>query len=210
VVTGLKAIPGPPFSPPSGAPAAGSGNDNPTAAPAAIRVVLADDHEFVRRSVRALLAGEHDIDVVAEASDMDSTRRLIREQRPSVLVLDLWMPGGTGVDAIEPLRGQVPDTQVVVMTMQDDPAFAEHVLGAGAIGFVVKEFAADELAQAVRFAARGERYVSPRAARRGPSSKRLSAGARPAGLRSVEERPADKRAVGDGEAGRGRDPHLIP
>ncbi len=172
MATGLKAIPGPPLG---ATTAAGSyGPDNPAAAPPAIRVVLADDHEFVRRSVRALLAGEDGIDVVAEATDMDSTRRLVRKERPSVLVLDLWMPGGTGVSAIEPLRAQAPDTEVVVMTMQDDPAFAEHVLGAGAVGFVVKEFAADELAQAVRAAARGERYVSPRATRRERSPKPAS------------------------------------
>ncbi len=170
---------------------------------AAIRIVLADDHELVRRSVRALLDGEDGMDVIAEASDMDSTLRLVRDERPSVLVLDLWMPGSSGVGAIEPLRQRVPDTQIVVMTMQDAPAFAEHVLGAGAVGFVVKEHAADELAFAVRAAARGERYLSPRVALRGRSLSRIqaSAGTRPAGIRPASTRPPGIAGVwpaGDG------------
>ncbi|HTR72804.1 MAG TPA: response regulator transcription factor [Solirubrobacteraceae bacterium] len=157
------------LAPDSPVPATADSRRGPPVPAAAIRIVLADDHELVRRSVRALLDGEDGMDVVAEASDMDSTLRLVRDERPAVLVLDLWMPGSSGVGAIEPLRKQVPDTQIVVMTMQDAPAFAEHVLGAGAVGFVVKEHAADELAFAVRAAARSERYVSPRVARGGRS-----------------------------------------
>jgi DNA-binding NarL/FixJ family response regulator len=166
VVTGLESGPiGPASRAPSDPAAGGSRRGDPVAV-SAIRIVLADDHELVRRSARALLDGEDGIEVVAEASDIESTIRLLREERPCALVLDLWMSGSPGVGVIESLRGRAPEIQIVVMTMQDDPAFAEHVLAAGAVGFVVKEHAADELACAVRAAAHGERYVSPRVARR--------------------------------------------
>jgi two-component system, NarL family, response regulator NreC len=127
-----------------------------------IRIVLADDHAVVRSGLRMLLDGEPDFEVVAEASDIDDTRRYVHGHHPTVLVLDLNMPGGSSLDAIPMLREESPGTQIVVLTMQQEAAFAREALSAGALGYVLKEAADDELVAAVRLAAAGESYLNPR------------------------------------------------
>ncbi len=127
-----------------------------------IRVVLADDHALMRRSLRRLLDREEGVEVVAEAGDLTMVLRHVRDRVPHVLVLDLSMPDGSSIETIRRLREEVPSTEIVVLTMEDGPAFAQQALDAGAIGFVLKEFADVELNRAVRAAARGEQYVSPR------------------------------------------------
>jgi two-component system, NarL family, response regulator NreC len=129
---------------------------------ATIRLVLADDHAVVRSGLRMLLDSEPDFEVVAEASDIESAKRYVRGHHPKVLVLDLNMPGGSSLEAIPILREESPDTQIVVLTMQQEPAFAREALGAGALGYVLKEAADDELVEAVRHAAVGESYLNPR------------------------------------------------
>jgi two-component system, NarL family, response regulator NreC len=126
-----------------------------------IRIVLADDHRVVRSGLRMLLDRESGFEVVAEASDVDGARRYVRGHHPKVLVLDLNMPGGSSLEAIPTIREESPDTQIVVLTMQQEPAFAREALGAGALGYVLKEAADDELVEAVRRAAVGERYLNP-------------------------------------------------
>jgi two-component system response regulator NreC len=128
----------------------------------AIRIILADDHALMRRSLRLLLDTEADLEVIAEADDLSLVVRHVHGQRPHVLVLDLGMPGGSSVEAIVRLRNQVPETNVVVLTMDDNPVFAEQALRAGAVGFVLKDSADEDLPAAVRAAAKGEEYVSPR------------------------------------------------
>ena len=86
----------------------------------------------------------------------------MRGHHPHVLVLDLNMPGGSSLEAIPEIREESPDTQIVVLTMQQEPAFAREALGAGALGYVLKEAADDELVEAVRRAAAGESYLNPR------------------------------------------------
>ncbi len=127
-----------------------------------IRIVLADDHAVVRSGLRMLLDNEEDFEVVAEASDVESARRYVRGHHPGVLVLDLNMPGGSSLQAIPLIREESPGTQIVVLTMQQEPAFAREALGAGALGYVLKEAADDELVEAVRRAAVGESYLNPR------------------------------------------------
>ncbi len=127
-----------------------------------IRIVLADDHTVVRSGLRMLLDSEADFEVVAEAGEVESARRYVRGHRPEVLVLDLNMPGGSSLEAIPALRAESPSTQIVVLTMQEEPAFARHALGAGALGYVLKESADDELVQAVRAAAASKTYLTPR------------------------------------------------
>jgi two-component system, NarL family, response regulator NreC len=127
-----------------------------------IHIVLADDHAVVRSGLRLLLDGEHGLEVVAEAGDLESAERYVRGHHPAVLVLDLNMPGGSSLEAIPRIREHNPETQIVVLTMQQEPAFARHALSAGAIGYVLKEAADDELVEAVRRAARGESYLNPR------------------------------------------------
>jgi two-component system response regulator NreC len=132
------------------------------ARPATIRIVLADDHAVVRSGLRLLLDSEPDFEVVAEAGDVQDARRYVRGHHPAVLVLDLNMPGESSLEAIPVIRAESPDTQIVVLTMQEEPAFARHALSAGALGYVLKEAADDELVQAVRRAAVGETYMNPR------------------------------------------------
>ena len=144
-----------------------AGADSVPSAPSPIRVVLSDDHAPMRSSLRMVLDGEDGVEVVGEANDLESVEREVREHRPHVLVLDLGMRNGSSViEAIGPLREHAPETMIVGSTMQEDPAFAQHSLTAGAVGFVSKELADAELGQAVRAAAHGETFVSERVAAR--------------------------------------------
>jgi two-component system, NarL family, response regulator NreC len=144
------------------------GNDEATAAATettatqAIRIVLADDHVVVRSGLRMLLDSDSGFEVVAEASNIEDARRYVRGHHPRVLVLDLNMPGGSSLQAIPAIRAESPGTEIVVLTMQQEPAFAREALRAGALGYVLKEAADDELVQAVRLAAAGESYLNPK------------------------------------------------
>jgi two-component system, NarL family, response regulator NreC len=128
---------------------------------APITIVLADDHLVVRAGLRMLLQAEEGFEVVAEAGDVASTERRVAAYHPRVLILDLNMPGESSLPAIPRLRQSAPDTQIVVLTMQNDPAFAREALRAGAIGYVLKEAPDSELVQAVRMAADGRTYLNP-------------------------------------------------
>jgi two-component system response regulator NreC len=125
-------------------------------------IVVADDHAVIRQGLRLLIDREGDLQVVAEAKTVPDAERLTYAHRPSVLVLDLNMPGGSSLEAIPRLLTQAPATAIVVLTMQDDPAFARQALRAGALGYVLKEVADDELLAAIRLAAAGDTYLNPR------------------------------------------------
>ncbi|MDA0183115.1 response regulator transcription factor [Solirubrobacter phytolaccae] len=125
-------------------------------------VVIADDHTVVRQGLRMLIDNEDGLQVIAEAGTVPDAERMARAHRPSVLVLDLNMPGGSSLEAIPRLREQAADTAIVVLTMQDDPAFARQALQAGALGFVLKEAADEELLEAIKLAAAGDTYLNPR------------------------------------------------
>jgi two-component system response regulator NreC len=127
-----------------------------------IKIVIADDHAIVRRGLRQLLEGEDGFEVVAEAEDVESARRYLRGHHPDVLVLDLNMPGEPSIEAIPTLRQEFPQTQIVVLTMQNEPAYARSALGAGVLGYVLKESADAELVEAIRSAVAGEQYLNPR------------------------------------------------
>jgi two-component system response regulator NreC len=126
-----------------------------------ISIILADDHTVVRSALRVLLEGEPDLEVVAEAEDVESTVRYLRGHKPDVLILDLNMPGRASLEAIPEMQEVSPRTRIVVLTMQKEPAFARRALQLGVLGYVLKEAADDELVQAVRKAAAGETYLQP-------------------------------------------------
>ncbi len=128
----------------------------------AIRIVIADDHAVVRRGLRQVLNAEGDLEVVAEAADLDGARRYVRGHHPDVLVLDLHLPEGLSLKAIPEIRSECPETQIVVLTMQNESAYAREALSSGALGFVLKEAAETELVEAVRRAAVGDTYLNPR------------------------------------------------
>jgi two-component system response regulator NreC len=135
-----------------------------SARPGPISVVLADSHATMRRSLRQLLDREEDVTVIAEAADLPSAARHVSAHLPHVLVLDLEMSAGPSLETILRLRAEVPETEIVVLTMALSPAFAQQALDAGALGFVLKDTADGELIAAVREAASGGEYVSPRVA----------------------------------------------
>lgn len=124
-------------------------------------VSLADDHPVVRAGLRLLLEAEPSLQVVAEFADLPSTVRGVASVRPDVLVLDLAMAGDSSLTAIPGLIASVAGMRLIVLTMQDDPAFAREALRLGAHGYVLKEAAADELLLAVRSVLRGSTYLQP-------------------------------------------------
>jgi DNA-binding NarL/FixJ family response regulator len=125
-----------------------------------ITTILADDHEDMRSLVRAFLDDEGDIEVVAEASETDVACALSWELKPAVLVLDLNMPGGPSLPAIRAVHQGSPQTAVVILSMQEDRATVTGALEAGALGYVLKQRADTELAQALRSVDQGETFVS--------------------------------------------------
>ena len=124
-------------------------------------VVIADDHAVVRSGLKALLDSEPGFEVTGEARDVRSAMTFVRAQCPDVLVLDLNMPGQPSLPAIPELLEASPGTAIVVLTMQNDPAFAREALRAGALGYVLKESANAELVEAVRSATEGRTYLQP-------------------------------------------------
>ncbi len=129
----------------------------------AIRVVLADDHALMLRTLRVLLEGEKGVEVIGEAGDLGSLTRRVDNGHANVLVLDLGMLCGSS-EAIRQLRRRFPQTQIVIVTMEENTAYAQRALAAGAVGFVLKDQADEELIDAIRLAVRGEAFVSPRLA----------------------------------------------
>jgi two-component system, NarL family, response regulator NreC len=126
-----------------------------------IKIVLADDHAVVRSGLQLLLDAEEDFAVCAVAGDVETALRYVRGHHPKILILDLNMPGGLSLEAIPSVREISPATEVVVLTMQADPAFARQALAAGARAYVLKEAADAELVEAIRRAAGGDTYLNP-------------------------------------------------
>jgi len=126
-----------------------------------IRIIIADDHELIREGVKKILRGERDMRVVGEAENVGELLALVGQCEADVLVLDINLPGRSGLDALGELRGLQPGLPVVVLSMYSENRFALRVLKAGAAAYVSKASAADELVAAIRKAASGGRYISP-------------------------------------------------
>ena len=126
-----------------------------------IRIVLADDHAVVRSALRMLLDAEPGMEVVAEAGDVEDAIRYVRGHRPQVLILDLNMPGRPSLDALPDIAEASPETRIVVLTMQSEPAFAREAMQAGVYGYILKEAADSELVKAVNLASEGRTYLQP-------------------------------------------------
>jgi len=131
-----------------------------------IRVVLAENHRAMRDGVRLLLDAEEGIQVIGEAEHLEAALRLTDGEQPHVLVLALAMISGSARETIGKLRARAPAMQVVILTMDESPVVAQHLLACGALGLVLKDRADDELATAVHAAARGEQYISSMIAER--------------------------------------------
>lgn len=125
-----------------------------------IRILLADDHEIVRSGVRLRLETQMDMTVVAEAADCATTVRNAAASKPDVLLLDVEMPGGSGLDIIAQLRRVSPATRVIVLTGHSDARRIKSAIHAGAAGFIDKTCSTAELLAAIRAVDRGQSYVS--------------------------------------------------
>ena len=124
-------------------------------------IVLADDHKIVRQGVRLLLEAESDFQIVGEAANGSDATRLVEELKPDVLVVDLKMPGMSGIEVAKRAAAKSPHTRVIVLSMYSSEAYVVATLEAGARGYVLKESSSNELVQAIRHAINGGRYLSP-------------------------------------------------
>jgi DNA-binding NarL/FixJ family response regulator len=124
-----------------------------------IRVLIVDDHAMVRKGLRLLLATQDGIEVVGEAGSVQEAIEAARRLRPSIITLDLSMPGPSGVASIERLRAAAPDARIVVVTMHDDPAYVRSAIAMGATGYVNKAAADTELIAALRAVSRGRVFI---------------------------------------------------
>jgi two-component system response regulator NreC len=124
-------------------------------------IVIADDHAVMRAGLRMLLEAEDDLEVLAEAGDVEETIRKLKAFKPDILLLDLHMPGGPSLKAMPEMHDASPATRIVVLTMQNSPAFVRQALRSGALGYVTKEAADTDVVEAVRLAASGQSYLEP-------------------------------------------------
>jgi DNA-binding NarL/FixJ family response regulator len=126
-----------------------------------IRVLICDDHALLRSGLQRLLEAEDGFEVVAEAASAAEAVERVAATQPDVLLLDIVMPGRSGIEAMPDLRAAAPETKVLMLSMQDDPTYVRRAFAAGASGYLLKEAADAELVQALREVAAGRRYVHP-------------------------------------------------
>jgi DNA-binding NarL/FixJ family response regulator len=127
----------------------------------AIRILICDDHRLMQRGVATLLQGETGMRIVGVASNTEEAIRLAHEQRPDLVLMDISMPGGGGIEATRQLSKSLPTVRVLIFTVHEDEKILREVLDAGAVGYVVKRAAESELLDAIRAVMRGEVYVHP-------------------------------------------------
>ena len=124
-----------------------------------LRVLLADDHVTVRRGLKLLIDAESDMEVIGEAGDGNEAVQKARELNPDVIVMDISMPGASGLDATRTLKAIKPDAVIVTLTRHPDSAYLQELLRAGVSGYVLKRSAPTELLHAIRAAAAGGQYL---------------------------------------------------
>jgi DNA-binding NarL/FixJ family response regulator len=126
-----------------------------------IRVLIVDDHAVVRTGLRLLLDAEKDLESVGEAGTAREAVFQARALKPDVILLDVVMPEGSGLEVLPQLKHENPDAKVLILSMQDEPRYVREAFAAGASGYVLKEAADNEVVAAVREVAGGGRYVNP-------------------------------------------------
>jgi DNA-binding NarL/FixJ family response regulator len=126
-----------------------------------IRIVVVDDHAVVRSGLRLLLGAEEDMEVVGDAGNVRDAVFEVRAAKPDVVLLDVTMPGESGIDGLPKLLHEAPEARVLMLSMQDDPSYVREAFAAGARGYVLKEAIDAEVVAAVREVAAGNRYVHP-------------------------------------------------
>jgi two-component system response regulator DesR len=153
-----------------------------------IRVLIAEDQGMVRGALASLLGLEVDIEVVAEVSRGDEVVAAVRSAMPDVALLDIEMPGGTGLDALEQMQAELPGCKVLILTTFGRPGYVRRAMESGASGFLLKDAPAQDLARAIRRAVTGERVVDP-----GLAAAALSQGESPLTTREREVLAASRK-----------------
>jgi two-component system invasion response regulator UvrY len=164
-----------------------------------IRVLLADDHSIVRAGLRRLVEGAGDMEVVAEASDGAEAIKAARETLPDVAVVDISMPGLDGLEVVDRLHDSLPGLKVLILTIHEEEQFVVRAFGAGAMGYITKRSAAEQLLTAIRRVHAGGRYLSDDAA---AALARLAAGG--GGIRSPLDSLSNREIQVLRELARGR------
>jgi two-component system response regulator NreC len=126
-----------------------------------IRVLLCDDHALIRSGLRGLLDIEDDLEVVGEAATTEDAIRQVRTVRPDVVLLDIGLPGRSGLDAIPDLQTASAQIRILILSMQDDASYVRRAFDAGANGYLLKDAADSELVEAIREVAAGRPYIQP-------------------------------------------------
>ncbi|MCW2977182.1 MAG: nreC 1 [Actinomycetia bacterium] len=152
-----------------------------------IRVVLVDDHAVVRSGLRHVLDSAEGIEVVGEAGDSQHAVFEVRAKKPDVILMDVVMPGKSGIETIPDVLKDAPDAKVLILSMQDDPHYVREAFAAGASGYILKEAADTDLVTAVREVAGGGSYVHP------------TLGARMVSAEAAERKRADADPLSDRE-----------
>lgn len=124
-----------------------------------LRLILADDHDLVREGLRRIIENQDDMEVIGEARDGIEAVRLVNERRPDILLVDVSMPGMSGVDVTRTLRTSVPETRAIAVTRHRESRYLTALLDAGACGYVLKQSPSSELLRAIRSVAAGIAYV---------------------------------------------------
>ncbi len=127
----------------------------------AIRVLVCDDHPQLRAGIRALIEHESDIEIVAEAGNADELIEALPEAQPDVVVLDVSMPGRSGLEVLKDLLELSPGTAILIFSLHAAPAYVRHAFAAGAHGYLIKGAHVHELATAIRTVTTGKRYIDP-------------------------------------------------
>jgi two-component system, NarL family, response regulator NreC len=152
-----------------------------------LRILLADDHKMVRDGLRLLLDGQPDLRVVGEAADGREVLQKARELHPDVVVMDLSMPEMNGLQAAERLKAELPEIKVVAMTANEDESYLRQLCKVGAVGYVLKRSAGDELVKAIGTVARGGVYFEATLASKA-LAKQMTGGKGEAGAVELSER----------------------
>jgi two-component system response regulator NreC len=156
----------------------------------AIRILVADDHTLIRRGIVGLLNAQSDMDVIAEAGNGREARDLTLQLRPDVVLMDIGMPDINGLEATREIRAQLPDTQVLILTMHDREDYLFRAVRIGAAGYILKGADVQDLLSAVRCVYRGEVYLYPTVTRKLLSDylRRVEAGEEHEGYDGLSER----------------------
>ncbi len=137
-----------------------------------IRILIVDDHPLMQRALRAAIETENDLSVIASAKSGIVAQKLVSDQKPDVVLMDLLMPGGSGIDAIEAIRASHPEIRILVVTSLEDHEHVMNAIKVGAHGYLTKAADTDELVKAIRVVNDGQSYMPPNIAAKLMSSVR--------------------------------------